>query len=536
MRKLLMTVLLVCTFVVYTVPMANAQVYGDKRWRLYVDTAGDLPAVGNLDGDVRLVADTASLYYWDAGTASWTLLSSGTASSLVNVSAADTVAGYLNDKLQPGDALTTSIGSPGANETVDISVLYDDSSIGLNVSNELEVKTHGIQDIMIDPNVAGLGLKKAAAGEELEVYPDDITIGHSSSVVGAIEIKDGSIRYQKFDTTNAPTSGYVLSYDGAELAWVFSPAETMSVEVTQALHGFAIGTVLRWDPAISENVRAQADSATNAEVLGIVSNVIDANTFQITFSGIVGGLAGLTPGEVYFLSPTVAGSMTVTAPSTIGHISKPIFLALTVDSGLFVNWRGVEVGADVAPADASFITVSAEGALSDERVLTGTANQITVTDNGAGSTIVLSTPQSIDTAAAVTFATVNTGQGANELYAMNQDVETSDAVTFATVNTGHGANELYAMNQDVETSDNVTFAQVSTASVQPSGGDNTGNIGGAAARFSNIYGTNIYSGDIIMLNDWVITEDWDGDDGILLRSPDGRTFRFLVEEVEECVD
>jgi len=52
--------------------------------------------------------------------------------------------------------------------------------------------------------------------------------------------------------------------------------------------------------------------------------------------------------------------------------------------------------------------------------LTGTANQITVTN--AASSITLSTPQDIATASAVTFATVDTGQGANELYDMDQNV------------------------------------------------------------------------------------------------------------------
>lgn len=47
-----------------------------------------------------------------------------------------------------------------------------------------------------------------------------------------------------------------------------------------------------------------------------------------------------------------------------------------------------------APTNASYVCTASQGDLGAERVLTGTANQITVTDNGANSTIVLSIPAS----------------------------------------------------------------------------------------------------------------------------------------------
>src|SRR5678816_816181 len=56
-----------------------------------------------------------------------------------------------------------------------------------------------------------------------------------------------------------------------------------------------------------------------------------------------------------------------------------------------------------APLAAAYVTIGADATLPNERALTGTSNQITVTDNGAGSTVVLSTPQSIHTGASPTF-------------------------------------------------------------------------------------------------------------------------------------
>jgi len=58
---------------------------------------------------------------------------------------------------------------------------------------------------------------------------------------------------------------------------------------------------------------------------------------------------------------------------------------------------------DRAPSNETFVTLSTSTKLDNERVLTGTANQITVTDGGAGSTVTLSLPQSIHTDADVTF-------------------------------------------------------------------------------------------------------------------------------------
>lgn len=43
-----------------------------------------------------------------------------------------------------------------------------------------------------------------------------------------------------------------------------------------------------------------------------------------------------------------------------------------------------------APLSATYVTLTTSGGLSAERVLTGTALQILITDNGAGNTVVLS--------------------------------------------------------------------------------------------------------------------------------------------------
>lgn len=63
-------------------------------------------------------------------------------------------------------------------------------------------------------------------------------------------------------------------------------------------------------------------------------------------------------------------------------------------------------GSSGAPSNAQYVTLATDATLTVERVLTGTANQITITDNGAGGTVVLSLPQSIDVTSDVTFASL----------------------------------------------------------------------------------------------------------------------------------
>ena len=72
------------------------------------------------------------------------------------------------------------------------------------------------------------------------------------------------------------------------------------------------------------------------------------------------------------------------------------------------------------PRTAQYVVLTANGVLTEERVLTGTANQVVLTDNGAGGTVVLSLPQDIHTAAAPTFESLTlSGASAAQLTLRN---------------------------------------------------------------------------------------------------------------------
>lgn len=127
--------------------------------------------------------------------------------------------------------------------------------------------------------------------------------------------------------------------DGSVL--VAAGAGSGTIRVTQNSHGFAIGDVLYHTGTLY--AKAKADLASTAEVVGIVS-AVTTNTFDLTTSGFITGLSGLTAGSVYYLSSATAGLLTTAEPTTIGQVSKPVFIANSTTGGFVVNMRGSVVG------------------------------------------------------------------------------------------------------------------------------------------------------------------------------------------------
>lgn len=160
----------------------------------------------------------------------------------------------------------------------------------------------------------------------------------------ATEINSVRNELVPYDSTIPPTNGQTLGFDGTNFVPVTSSGglnSNTSLSVNQTSHGFVVGDVIRISGGTY--IKSQADSAANSEVTGIVSEVIDVDNFIITNSGYITGLSGLIANEAYFLNPTVEGTMTITNPSVIGQISKPVFFSDSTTSGWVQIYRGVEV-------------------------------------------------------------------------------------------------------------------------------------------------------------------------------------------------
>ena len=168
---------------------------------------------------------------------------------------------------------------------------------------------------------------------ELTNHLNDAADAHDAS---AISVLDTGANYTATDVEG------VLAEIAPQLGGS-GPAQTLSSgEVNQNSHGLAVGDVIRKDG--DDYVQAQADSAVNAEVVGIVTAVADIDNFTYVYGGRVEPLSGLTSGTVYFLSAATPGALTATEPTGIGEVSKPILIATdTDDVGLFFNFRGYVV-------------------------------------------------------------------------------------------------------------------------------------------------------------------------------------------------
>lgn len=144
------------------------------------------------------------------------------------------------------------------------------------------------------------------------------------------------------DTTNVWNC---VSYTRASGQSLFSAGgQSTSFSVTQAGHGFSVGNAIRSTGANTYS-KAQANSVANAEVVGIVTVVTDANNFTFVAQGIITtGVPAQTAGTVMFLDPSTAGALTSTEPSSSGQISKPVLIVLENGvKALVNNFRGMEI-------------------------------------------------------------------------------------------------------------------------------------------------------------------------------------------------
>ena len=108
---------------------------------------------------------------------------------------------------------------------------------------------------------------------------------------------------------------------------------------------FVAGDAIRYDIPSSTWVKAQADSAENSEVAGVVS-AASFNTFDLTYSGFiqVSALSGVSA-PVLFLDSTIAGGLTTSPPSAIGTVIKPVLTKTTNGAGYIVtNYLGTQIG------------------------------------------------------------------------------------------------------------------------------------------------------------------------------------------------
>ena len=150
---------------------------------------------------------------------------------------------------------------------------------------------------------------------------------------------------EPFQNAGVGAEGQVLTSNGpGELpTWANTTLQPFLLTINQVGHGLAAGEIIR---CTGDNtfVAAQADTAPNATaIVGIVTEVLNADNFIFQYGGIVNDLV-VTAGEVYFLDTATAGAFSDTAPDVQNQIRKPLLIAITNTSALWINQLGQVLG------------------------------------------------------------------------------------------------------------------------------------------------------------------------------------------------
>lgn len=184
--------------------------------------------------------------------------------------------------------------------------------------------------------------------------------GASGNIVGATTLSNAITAHEA--TTNHPlatpsAAGFLKTLSNDSNQYMNGQGDWASVVIPDGdgskrtidmnSHGFSAGNLLYLDGTIYK--KAIATTAETAEVVGMVSVVNSVDQFVLTTSGYVsGGIGALTAGQVYFLSDTTPGAMTTTEPTSVGYVSKPIFIACSTTEGYLINWRGIVLSGGTA--------------------------------------------------------------------------------------------------------------------------------------------------------------------------------------------
>ncbi len=170
-------------------------------------------------------------------------------------------------------------------------------------------------------------------------------------------------------TTTATTTEILVGTTAA----AYRPAANRRVR--QASHGFTVGTVIGGNAGGLQFVKAIANpgSTSWAAPVGVVSAVIDTNTFEFVSHGII-AMSGLIDYTAYFLSDSVAGQLVATAPPSALPIGfcmgqsylyvqiLPAFRSLAVGDAYrngVLRVRGSGPVGDAVVIDASVVTTAA---------------------------------------------------------------------------------------------------------------------------------------------------------------------------------
>lgn len=221
------------------------------------------------------------------------------------------------------------------------------------IISPLEVQDEGVpvDSSVIVINFVGAGVTASQTGPgEVEV-----NIPGGGGGQAAIQFEDEGVNLGTpgtVDEVDFVGSGVVATRIGNKVTVTISgggggSGEVVEKDFNQVAHGFTQDQILKSSGTNGEFDLAQSDTPANADVIGMVVDVIDADNFTLATEGYVTMNAlpgGAVAGDNLWLDPVTPGALTLTEPTSPGEVSQP--LARVIDASTkeiyLHNWRGQE--------------------------------------------------------------------------------------------------------------------------------------------------------------------------------------------------
>jgi hypothetical protein len=165
-------------------------------------------------------------------------------------------------------------------------------------------------------------------------YYDSIWSGPSRFKLGTYHfwVDSGGLFRIKNGDASFDTDGFIVGPGGSPSphgsSHVFNGSDPVpNIEVLENLWTCASVVVVRnvvYQSGSGACTQARADAVATMPAIGLCISKPTATTCIIARSGEVDGFAGLTPDSLYYVSDTLAGGITATAPSGSGNVVQKV--------------------------------------------------------------------------------------------------------------------------------------------------------------------------------------------------------------------